>query len=672
LIAVNGITSNSTGATFTFTGLDTVLLATEAGSINLSGIAFQRLGQLFFYARGTGSNLTLGASTLGIRDEILEAENNVQVNASQSATGFFVYAGNDYLAGTGPITVGTLDLTAGHDVNFTTAQYPYGDSFGQTVLVSAGNAVNIDARGDMSVLNNAGSIDIRGLTINVTSDNPEAEFFFQPTASVQFTAGSGGFNGSAVGYSHPGSLLSISSAGAISVALVDGGNTLNAGTTYLARFGTSTISLTAGSTIDVGSDLSASGFISAGSTITVGGQLSAPTVTAGGNVTANGVSVRNLTTPTGVLQAKGAGITPYVPGAGANVLHTLNAAAVRSLGGIDFSGKRFPEPGSAGGMLTINTTSLDISSTGDIQGAVNFNGADATSTTAAGSGGTFSVLTSGAINLGTTIDATTGLQSQFASAAGNGGTVNLESTQSSVTVSTPITVSSNDPFQESNSPRRGSARGGNISLKSGAAANVAINVTSSGALLSLLNAAAPGPGGKITILATGANSRINVSAPAAGPVATVQADRGTIDIRHTGDAGQIALSNATLRSDIVKVGALGANGSLTIGGGSITADTILRLYSPGSNGSINFIANCTLTGGTQTVIAANSVTIANNVVVTIGGQRAADVYTGFGVQGAPNANYTGFGGNGTTTGTFGGAGANRPKPLTSAPAFDGP
>ncbi|MFN2476861.1 MAG: beta strand repeat-containing protein [Chthoniobacterales bacterium] len=677
LIAVNGITSNNTGATFTFAGLDTVLLATQAGPINLSGISFQNLGQLFFYARGTGSNLTLGASASGIRDEILQAENNVQVNASQSAIGFHVFAGNDYLTGTGPITVGTLDLTAGHDVNFTTAQYPYGDSFGQTVLVSAGNAVNVDARGDMSVLNNAGLIDVRGLAINVTSDNPEAQFSFRAGTPVQFTAGGGGFNSSTVSYFHPGSLLSITSAGTISVRSIFGGNTLQAGTSYLSQFGTSTISLTAGSTINEGGGLTASGFISAGTTITVGGQLSAPKVTAGGNVTANGVSVRNLSTPTGILQANAAGITPYIAGAGSNVLHTLSATAVRSLGGINFSGARFPEPGSAGGMLTINANSLDLSSTGDIQGAINFNGADATSTNAAGNGGTFSVLTSGAINVGTRIEATTGLQSQFASAAGNGGTVNLESTQSSVIVNAPIVVSSADFSSEAASPPpvRRSARGGNISLKSGAAANVAINIGNSGALLSLLDATAPGPGGKITILATGANSRINVNGPAPGGFAlpaNVRADRGTIDIRHTGDAGQISLNNAMLRSDIVKVGALGANGGLTIGGGSITADTILRLYSPGSNGTINFIANCTLTGGTQTIIAANSVTIANNVVVTIGGQRPADVYTGFGLRGVPNANYSGFGGNGSTTGTFGGAGANNPKPLASAPAFDGP
>ena len=70
-----------------------------------------------------------------------------------------------------------------------------------------------------------------------------------------------------------------------------------------------------------------------------------------------------------------------------------------------------------------------------------------------------------------------------------------------------------------------------------------------------------------------------------------------------------------------------------------------------------------LAGTAKKILAANSITIFNNVVVTIGGETAADVYTN-------NANYTGFGGNGSTTGTFAGAGANRPQPLSQAPPFD--
>ena len=95
----------------------------------------------------------------------------------------------------------------------------------------------------------------------------------------------------------------------------------------------------------------------------------------------------------------------------------------------------------------------------------------------------------------------------------------------------------------------------------------------------------------------------------------------------------------------------------------------MKLYAPGSNGQLNFISNVTLGGNSVKISAANSITIFNNVVVTIGGSKPADVYTGF-TNETPNANYTGFGGNGSTTGTFGGAGANDPQPIEKTPPFD--
>jgi hypothetical protein len=97
----------------------------------------------------------------------------------------------------------------------------------------------------------------------------------------------------------------------------------------------------------------------------------------------------------------------------------------------------------------------------------------------------------------------------------------------------------------------------------------------------------------------------------------------------------------------------------------LSADTTLKLYASGSNGVLNFVSNVTLGGNSLKILAANSVTIFNNIVVTIGGPNAAEVY-------ATNANYTGFGGNGTTTGTFAGAGANNPLPLNQAPPFGAP
>jgi hypothetical protein len=162
---------------------------------------------------------------------------------------------------------------------------------------------------------------------------------------------------------------------------------------------------------------------------------------------------------------------------------------------------------------------------------------------------------------------------------------------------------------------------------------------------------------------TNNSSSINVNG-------TVEADRGTVDIRHAGDNGQInIMGNATVLADIVKIGAFGTNGQLNIASGLISADTLLKLYAPGSNGQLNFISNVTLGGNSTKILAANAVTIFNNVVVTIGGTIPASVFVNNNVDGVPNANYSGFGGNGATTGTFSGAGANNPLPLSQAPPF---
>ena len=184
-----------------------------------------------------------------------------------------------------------------------------------------------------------------------------------------------------------------------------------------------------------------------------------------------------------------------------------------------------------------------------------------------------------------------------------------------------------------------------------------IHINSSAQLLALLNAA--GDPGQITMLATASDSQVFVGGQ-------VQADQGTVDIETTGLAGRIDINAATLHGDIVKIGALGTNGALNIGTGNLlNADTLIELYAGGSNGTINFLANVTLNGPT-TVLAANTINIAQNVVVTVNsvGANAADVFTN-------NPNYFGFGGTGNpaTTGTFGGAGAKNPLPYTQAPPF---
>jgi len=128
--------------------------------------------------------------------------------------------------------------------------------------------------------------------------------------------------------------------------------------------------------------------------------------------------------------------------------------------------------------------------------------------------------------------------------------------------------------------------------------------------------------------------------------------------------GTITFNNASVRADVIKAGVLGANGVLNIGGGVLNAGSLLKLYAPGSNGQLNFVSNVTLDGISTKILAADSVTIFNNVVVTIGDDIPASVYTN-------HPNYTGFGGNGSRTGTFAGAGAIEPQPLSSAPPFGG-
>ncbi len=229
--------------------------------------------------------------------------------------------------------------------------------------------------------------------------------------------------------------------------------------------------------------------------------------------------------------------------------------------------------------------------------------------------------------------------------------------ENSMTVTAPVKVS--DQFQ--------SFAGNNFDVSSTVTANRikiqslgAVNVQSSAQLLAMLNSA--GTAGQILLQATGSDTAVTVNG-------TVQAN-GEVDIRQTGVAGATVLNTATIHGDVVKISALGTNGTLNIGNGnSISADTVLKLYAGGSNGTLNFQSNVTLTSPTN-ILSANTINIAQGVIVTISNaaNRPADVFTN-------KANYFGFGGSApslATAGTFGGAGAKNPQPLANAPALGPP
>jgi hypothetical protein len=617
LISVGNLSDSAPGGPLTFAGINTLLLATQNGAINLgANISFSNLNRLIFYARGFGANLTLSCPINGVQSVDLDAEGSVQVNGGQTVNTFRSIAGIDFLTGTGKITAPNVFIQANNDVNLALSRFAVDPSVVTSVSLQAGANVNVDASGDQSLFANASSLTINGTGINFsgTSTGEPIMIQFRNSAVVSFLAGANGINAPTIDLIHPGSGLSLSASGNIAFDSIQGADMVQ----------------------------------STGGDISCNLNLIANTIVANGTVSANHVEAQNVTALGNLVVGPGA-ITPFLSPVGANLLHTFMVATVISPNGIDFNGNQFPTASSPGGILEIDALS-QVFGAGGI-GSVNFNGGDF-----GGDGGTLTVNTVGDLSLaGTTITATTGqLQSAADPPTGAGGKVNLTSTSGQVSINGAIQVSSSDVGIPNG---RSSARGGNINIRSDATTGVAVNITDSGQLLALLDNAAPGPGGLITIRATGATSSINAGGQ-------MRADRGGIDIRHTGTAGAVNLNNPTLQADIIKAAALGPNGTLQISGGTLNANSVLKLYAPGSNGQIIFLANCTLQGGSMSIIAANTVTIANSVIVTTNG-RAASVFTN-------TANYSGFGGNGTTSGTFGGLGALNPQPLSSAPPLGNP
>ena len=286
----------------------------------------------------------------------------------------------------------------------------------------------------------------------------------------------------------------------------------------------------------------------------------------------------------------------------------------------------------------MNANSLVVDSTAGAINGINLNGGDNLFLTG-GNGGTLNIGTAGTpipsdVTINVPVSAATG--GNLLLTGGAGGTVNVTS-NGTVAVNSTIKVSDSVAPRASNS-------GGNINLTSNKVTGTAISVSSSGQLLALLSGLAPGPGGSIKLTSAGGDINVN---------GTVKADRGTVEATNNGASGIVNLSNATLHGDTVKAGALGNNGTLNVGGGSIDATTTIKLYAGGSNGSVNFTDNVTLSGNSLKIIAADAVTIFNGKVVTVLGPGPASVFTNL-------PNYSGFGGNGSTTGTFGGNGALLP------------
>jgi len=681
-------------------------IQTASGNITLS----TRLGDLV--VTGPGNDLALTISNPGRTiasggnlmldiggDLILPNDGALTLQILNNNGGHLINGGNITLTAAGDLTTGSLlALVNNRD----------GGSIAGNAAINF-SAVNLTANSLTTSIDNTGGTITGSSTISFTlsgalTTDGDANFLIlgnpatTPDAAITVSANS------------------INIGGALNVSISDGQG-LIFGTQNLSV--TSADNVTVGSSIFVGGSLTAGGSIVALGDITVIGPLTAAgnitsstggilatTINAGGSLFATSLNCNvaqigsNITIDDSIHSPDFVFADTLTAGGTLSLINVLGIQPLNSssdgtigftpfdftlsVGSIVTTGPTFPfltsngsdadpafehgNPGNGGKVtLNINSTGLTVGRIGNLTKIDANGGMFAANSTLGGNGGTIDITAQGNITLkpGGTLTATSGaISGEEFETIGNGGTVSLTSKTGAVTVNSIIKVSSDD--RSSGTVRR-SASGGNINLTSHRSApagqrGLAVYVPDSGQLLSLLNAVAPGPGGKVTILADGANSDVNVEG-------RVEATRGTIDIRHTADGGHVSIgeaevSSTSLRADIIKAGAFGANGQLIIGQGALTADTQLKLYAPGSNGEINFVANVTLTSNSSAILAGDTITIRPHRVVTIAGKGGpASVFTN-------NANYSGFGGNNEKNGTFGGNGAFNPQPLANAPPFD--
>jgi hypothetical protein len=620
LVGDNGITN--TAGTVTLGGIQNILFATKSGSIVLdSGLTFNssvdgsKPNLVEFYARSGDLNI---GSTFNTANSTLEfvAENNA------------IFTG-------GTISAKNLEVTGLQTVQFdanANASSLFQLNGGDVEMGGTVNGKNGFFYGSSATIN--GTFNGEDFTANVTGD-----FTLNGSVSLvgnrQFQATAGGtatINGSILGNvtinAHDMAFGTDFTIGpSFKGELTATGGDIDATGHTLSGF--DQILLNGGGNLTVGT-LTAN-------TLSVGGTL------AGGSITANTITANALradsVTANNTLTITSASLAPYSTGTISINTPSLTLTAGANLNGAN--GTPLLGPTNAFN-LAITTGSYTLGTN------ISLNGGDGDPSVgdAGGNGGQLDFTTNGSLAINSPISATTGLNSTSGMTGGSGGTVNLTA-NNTITLNSKIEVSSND------GGRRKSARGGHININSTATGGTAISVSSSAQLLALLNAAAPGPGGSIKF--TSAGGAINMSG-------TAQADRGTIEITNNGaTGGQINLTNATLMADTIKVGALAPNGTLNIGGGTISADSLIKLYAGGSSGTVDFVDNVTLSGTSAKIIAANTVIINNGKIVTILGPSAANVFTNF-------PHYTGFGGDATTTGTFAGKGAVT-HALSGAPGY---
>lgn len=184
LVSQGDINSSASGTVFTFGGMQQVALIALNGSINLSGISFANFGELFIYARGTGSGVTFAAPVSNLNRVQLRAEGDIEVTSpvtvngtQQNQRGFKALAGNNLTitsavtsTGSGIIlqSLGGIAVTSSGQLQ--TLLDSMGNS-GQIIILASGSDTAVNVGGTVQA--DQAEVDIRqtGVAGSTTLNN---------------------------------------------------------------------------------------------------------------------------------------------------------------------------------------------------------------------------------------------------------------------------------------------------------------------------------------------------------------------------------------------------------------------------------------------------------------------------------------------------------------------
>ena len=207
LVGVNGITTGSFPSTFTFAGIDTLLLATQSGSIDLmSDYTFDGPSRIFIYARGAGSHLTIGSTISADTDLHLFSEGAVTISGALRPRISARFSNGDFKNVSGVVTANDFSVTSqAGNINITSDSFRPGSSHISLSLI-AGGAIAIRMGSDLSLFASADSISLAGSGINFRTKVGVLTLNLNVLSPATFTAGAGGIHAPSINFMTTGGL----------------------------------------------------------------------------------------------------------------------------------------------------------------------------------------------------------------------------------------------------------------------------------------------------------------------------------------------------------------------------------------------------------------------------------------------------------------------------------